>query len=361
LPAYDPDPETILAPRVRTRPAAPNVVLTEQVEAFLAKRSEIPIEISEYQAKLDALNRHTLERPERVKMALGESSLMRPRGKLAEEILSKGISAATPLPVKNFLPKGVEFSKRALVAEVEEFLARRKSASEALNEEAPALTANLPAWARSTVEPTRPTGAISPNDILAQLFFDKSISAWQASAGRRWQRAMQDATLQPSACVEWSEPVSRSFHYQPRGEVSESQWSAMKFRASVGRYAGMFLVRALDYCLDFDVGVSGLRAKLKKSNRQVAALVGDMLTKLCECIAALEERSAPAQATFWRSDNGKPTAHKTTNGVHLLRPSKILPAKEQIGFQVRQRDMRAHVLRDDGNVAPASQEAAGVV
>lgn len=363
LPEYDPDPETILPSRGHMKPRDVSVAVAAEVAEFIKKRGEIPVEVSEYQAKLDAFNREILDRPDRF-IATSEQWSTRhiSGGKLGSEISRLGVSAALPSPVvKNFLMKVPAAPNSALVAQVEQFLSQRRTAVAPIHDDETNQFAELPAWARPTSEPTRPSGTISPNDIIAQLFFDKTITGWQASAGRRWQRYMQEGTIQPSTCVDWSEPVSRSFGYQPRGEVTERQWTAMKFRASIGRRGGRTLVGQLDFALDFDVGISGLRTKLRLGNRQCACFVRELLNKLCDCIAALENGEAAPYASWWRSENGKPAASREPHGVSVLRPSKTIPEKNSSALCLREPDVSSRVLADIKHGPAQQKEAAGVV
>lgn len=118
----------------------------------------------------------------------------------------------------------------------------------------------------------------SESDVLLQLFVERRISAGQLHAGRWWQRMREQATLQPNACFlarAWGKP------YQVRGNISDSQVDAMAYRRDFRSYAGPAALAFLDFCLDADRGGEELTRLLNIGRDQLAAVIDDLLSKLC--------------------------------------------------------------------------------
>lgn len=275
---------------------------------------------------------------ERSNMVLACFECNHEKGDISAENFVVPIPRVRVKPTKLATPENI-----VLIREVEEFLSRRKSMRDANIEERSkvnqlnAITLERPELVKMFVPDLSEarSGAVSPHDIVAQLFFDKAISANGARAARIWQRYMHEAMLQPSHCVDWSAPISRSFGYQERGTVSERQFTAMKFRNAISKAGGRELVSSLDIALDFDIGRQELRERFKLSHRQVSTAVAALLERLCICAAAIEGGIPEAQALFWRSADGNGQVPEVRGRKTLSPSSKIVVAMRQQRVPVR--------------------------
>lgn len=124
----------------------------------------------------------------------------------------------------------------------------------------------------------------SESDVLLQLFVERKISGGQLHAGRRWQRIREQATIQPNACL-----LARAWGgrpYQARGNISDAQVDAMTYRRDFLSYAGPAALAFLDFCLDADRGADELTRLFKIDRDQLAAIIDDLLSKLCTLVNA---------------------------------------------------------------------------
>lgn len=123
----------------------------------------------------------------------------------------------------------------------------------------------------------------SERDILLQLFVERKIGVGQLHAGRKWQMFREWATIQPNQTIDWSCGSVARMPYQKRGDLTESQCSAMKHRRLFLDYAGAVASSFLDFCLDADRGRAELLSSLKMESDQLAEIFDNLLTQVCVC------------------------------------------------------------------------------
>lgn len=122
--------------------------------------------------------------------------------------------------------------------------------------------------------------SVSERDIVLQLFIERRLSLKQLRAARIWQRYLEEATIQPNKTIDWSAAIN-PLNYQRRGDLVERQKLAMAHRRLFSDSVGVATAAFLDFCLDADRGRSDLMSALRVDGAAVAAVVDDLLTKLC--------------------------------------------------------------------------------
>jgi|HubBroStandDraft_2_1064218.scaffolds.fasta_scaffold00132_43 hypothetical protein len=95
---------------------------------------------------------------------------------------------------------------------------------------------------------------VSHRDILLQMYHEKIIDRIQLMAGRQWQRYAEEATIQPCTSIAWDQSVFHAGVWQPDGDLTETQYAAMHYRAIVKRSIGTTACQFLDTVLSPDMG-----------------------------------------------------------------------------------------------------------
>jgi hypothetical protein len=121
-------------------------------------------------------------------------------------------------------------------------------------------------------------------DVLLQLFVARKISRTQLNAGRLWQAQMECAAIQPLRSIDWSAPVSRG-SYQPAGQLTDAQFTAMRWRRTFLEFAGAEAFRFLDFCLDGDRGRASIARTLKIQPQAVERYLEFLLAQIPSRVA----------------------------------------------------------------------------
>lgn len=168
-----------------------------------------------------------------------------------------------------------------LEATVTAFLARRQAAMQpALPEASAEIDFRLAGQGTFETEIADKLVDVSQRDILLQLFVERKITAGQLHAGRVWQRYKEGATIQPNRSIDWSGEYRG---YQPRGDLTESQYFSMKQRQLFMDAVGTKAVSFLDFCLDADKGRAAILRALTADADKIEDYIGELLISLCDC------------------------------------------------------------------------------
>lgn len=184
-------------------------------------------------------------------------------------------------PTRGYLATRIGKPDPELTASVKAYLAKRRAEQARL--EAAAVFPDVrrsPERVISTFDFTREADHVEPShrDILMEMFVERKITHGQIYAGRRWQADKERAAIQPSRSIEWSNP---GVPYQARGDLTGSQWAAMKRRSSFVAAEGIAMATFLDFCLEADRGRSELVQMTGITAVSLECAIEDMLTKLC--------------------------------------------------------------------------------
>jgi hypothetical protein len=104
--------------------------------------------------------------------------------------------------------------------------------------------------------------SIAERDFIMRWFVEKKIDKSQLFAARLWQHDAEQVTVQ-SGGVDLSAPISDQQVWQIDGDLTDSQWRALRRRGVVCNAYGLTVVRFLDDCLAPDM----CRDSLDRSKR----------------------------------------------------------------------------------------------
>lgn len=140
----------------------------------------------------------------------------------------------------------------------------------------------------------------SDRDAVLQLYVERKISAGQLHAARKWQVWKEQGSIQPNMTIDWSQSLKRA-PYQHRGDLTGSQWGALRRRQEFLTFAGPSCAALLDFCLEADRSRAELMSALKIDGDRLEAVFNELLTKLCECFGMAAHERYRNQIRRWRA------------------------------------------------------------
>lgn len=124
---------------------------------------------------------------------------------------------------------------------------------------------------------------VSERDILLQLYVEKKISRVEMEAGRLWQRYMTEATIQPCVSFDPATPVSQARLWQPDGDLTDRQYTAIRHRRIIEQAIGRGPRSLLDALLEPDVGRSAIIRTYGLASRQLVERLRYFLKEIAVC------------------------------------------------------------------------------
>ncbi|MDB5611348.1 MAG: hypothetical protein JWP25_8248 [Bradyrhizobium sp.] len=125
---------------------------------------------------------------------------------------------------------------------------------------------------------------VSKRDILLQLYSERKIARVELLAGRMWQQLMHEGSIQPSCSFDFSISIWASGTWQADGDLTDTQYRAMRRRGILRRALGYGVADMLDSVLLPDVGRAEILRTYNGDGRSVIERLCFSLKEVAVCL-----------------------------------------------------------------------------